>query len=115
LELDNKTFVGPEVPLSFVTDEAISEISYVLDGQKNVTIDGNVTVTGLSVGSHHLTVYVWDTAGNLGRSETITFTIAKEEPFPTTLLIVSVVVVVAAVVGLGLLVYFKKRHRDRNP
>jgi multisubunit Na+/H+ antiporter MnhC subunit len=37
------------------------------------------------------------------------------EPFPTTLLIGSVVAVAVAVVGLGLLVYLKKRRRNKSP
>jgi hypothetical protein len=40
----------------------------------------------------------------MGSSETIVFNI---EPFPTTIVIASVITV--AVVGVGLLVYFKKR------
>jgi len=38
----------------------------------------------------------------------------KPEPFPTTLIIGSAVAVVA-VVCLGLLVYLKKRHKDKSP
>jgi len=56
---------------------------------------------------------------NAGTSETIFFTTAeKPEPeqdsFPTTLLIGSIIAVVA-VVGVGLLVYLKKRRGIRNP
>jgi hypothetical protein len=54
-----------------------------------------------------LTVYAKDEAGNVGASETILFTV--NVPFPTTLVIASVSTV--AVVGIGLLVYFKKRKR----
>jgi len=100
-----------EIALNFTLSEVASKISYVVDGNCNATIVGNTTLSGISVGKHNLTVYVWDAAGNVGASETITFTIA--EPFPTTLLIVSAVAVVA-VVGLGLLVYFKKSHRDKS-
>ena len=57
-----------------------------------------------------MTVYSSDSAGNVGASETVTFTVAKSEPFPTTLATASIVVVVA-VVGAGLIVYFKKRKR----
>jgi hypothetical protein len=68
-----------------------------------VTIAGNTTLTGLSYGSHKLTVYATDTAGNTGASETVYFRI---EPFPTTL--VAVAVMLAAVVGTSLLLYFRK-------
>jgi hypothetical protein len=57
---------------------------------------------------HSITVYANDTFGNIG-AETITFTIAKPETFPTATVAAvsgaSAVVVVAA----GLLIYFKKR------
>jgi hypothetical protein len=104
LELNNKTFSTPEVPLSFTVNEAVSKVTYCLDGQDNVTITGNTTLTGLATGDHRLTVYAVDAAGNVGSSETINFYVA---PFPTTLVIASVTTV--AVIGVGLLVYFKKR------
>jgi len=102
-----KAYSTSEFPLNFTVNEPFSKISYVLDGQKNLTISGNITLSGLTFGDHNVTVYAWDTVGNTGASETITFTIT--EPFPTTLVIVSMIVV-AAVAGLGLLVHFKKRQ-----
>jgi hypothetical protein len=106
LELDNKTFGEPEVPLIFTVNETASKITYCLDGQDNVTITGNTTLTGLSDGDHNLTVYATDEAGNVGSSELIYFSVVS---FPTTLVVASVITV--AVVGVGLLVYFKKRKR----
>ena len=51
--------------------------------------------------------YAEDSAGNMGASETLFFTISESpEPFPTTLVVASVITVV--VVGIGLLFYFKK-------
>lgn len=103
LGLDNNTFSASEVPLNFALNETAAEIKYCLDGQENVTITGNTTLTGLATGDHSLTVYAVDEAGNAGSSETINFYVT---PFPTTLVIASVTV---AVIGIGLLVYFKKR------
>jgi len=51
--------------------------------------------------------YANDTFGNIGASETITFTVASE-PFPTAPV---VAVSGALTVVAGLLVYFKKRKR----
>ena len=111
LELDNTTFVEPEFPLNFTVNESFSKISYVLDNQDNVTIDGNTTLTGLSNGVHNVTVYAWDAAGNTGASETICFTIAKEpEHFPTAIVATASGASVA-VIGIGGLVYFRKRKR----
>jgi hypothetical protein len=110
LEIENETFADSEVPLNFTVSESVSRISYVLNGQDNSTLFGNTTLTGLGNGEQSITVYAWDEAGNIGTSETVTFTIAKTNPIPTTLVIASVASV--AIFGTGLLFYFKKRKRD---
>jgi hypothetical protein len=107
LSLENKTYNQDNLPLNFTVDEPTSWIGYCLDGQVNVTITENFTLTELPSGSHTLTIYANDTVGNMGTFSTIAFSVA--EPFPTTLVVASVVLV--AVIGIGLLVYFKKRKR----
>jgi hypothetical protein len=102
-----KTYNTSDVPLEFTINEESSRLEYSLDGQSNVTISGNTTLTGLPNGDHNVTVYATDEAGNTGVSKTITFSI--DVPFPTTLVIASVIT--AVVVGVGLIVYFKKRKR----
>ena len=82
---ENKAYNTTDVPLSFTTNEPVSLMSYSLDGQENLTIAGNTTIAGLSNGLHTLTVYANDTVGNIGTSETISFTV--DVPFPTTLVI----------------------------
>ena len=101
LSLENMTYDLSDVPLSFSVNEAAS-ISYVLDCQDEVLVDGNTTLIGLSNGLHRVTVYAVDVKGNVGVSETITFTI---DAFP----VAPVAVASMALIGLGLLVYFKKR------
>jgi hypothetical protein len=108
LSVENKTFVTSQIQLSFITSESVSKISYSLDGQDNVTLDGNTTLTGLSDGGHNVTVYAMDEAGNMGASETVYFSVKVPEPFPTTLVATAFGVSVAIIV-VGLLVYFKKR------
>jgi hypothetical protein len=108
LDLDNRTFSASEVPLSFTVDETVSEITYCLDGQENVTITGNTTLTSLSNDEHDLVVYAADVAGNLGSSRTINFSITL---FPTSLVIASSITVAVVLVGLGLLLYGIKRKR----
>jgi len=45
-------------------------------------------------------------------SETISYSLTTDpEPFPTTLVAAASAVAIVAVVGAGLLVYFKKRKR----
>lgn len=71
------------VPLSFIVNEPVSWIDYSLDEQTNVTLNANITLSGLSVGSHNLTIFAQDEAGNIGSSQTLTFTVDKPEPFPS--------------------------------
>jgi N-acetylneuraminic acid mutarotase len=103
----NQKFNESSVLLSFTVDKPVNWTCYSLDGQDNVTITGNTTLSGLTNGLHNITVYAEDTFGNVGASETVSFTISKPEPFPTSLVIASATTI--AVVGVGLLVYFKKR------
>jgi hypothetical protein len=105
MSLGNKTYYESDLQLNFTVNENFYNASYVLDGQ-NVPVIENFTFSDLSVGSHSLIVYAYDYAGNIGASETIFFTVA--EPFQTTLVIGFIIAV--AIVGLGLLVYLKKRH-----
>jgi nitrous oxidase accessory protein NosD len=105
----NQAFNESSVPLLFTVDKQAVWIGYSLDGQDNVTISGNTTLTGLPNGDHNVTVYATDQFGNTGASETIYFTLEVPEPFPTTLVIVSLTSMAVAIVGL--LVYFKKRKR----
>jgi hypothetical protein len=108
MPVENKTDGSFDIPLNFTLNEPTSQIKYSLDGQANVTIAGNTTLLNLPYGQHNVTVYATDIAGNIG-SETINFTIAEPpEPFPTTLVIAPIAS--AAVIGLGLLVCFRKRN-----
>ena len=110
---ENKTYNETIVPLTVYVDKPFSWLCYSLDGQDNLTITGNVTLTDLPNGAHNLTVYAKYTEGIIGASENIAFTIAKPEPepFPTTLVAAASGVSVA-VVGAGLLVYFKRRNHQ---
>lgn len=103
------TYDTPDVPLNFTVNESVSQVTYSLDGQKNVTVSGNMTLTELSNRAHNITVYAWDDAGNIGASETVYFSVDVPEPFPT-LLIIAIVVIVAVVCAI-LLIYFRKRSR----
>ena len=108
LSVQNKTYSTSDVPLNVTVNEPVSQIIYSLDGQENVTVAGNTTMAGLSVGVHNVTVYAWDTAGNVGASETIAFTVT---PFPTVPVAAASVASIAVVIA-GLLVYFKKRKKE---
>jgi hypothetical protein len=107
LSPENKTYDEGSIPLGFTVNEAVAQITYSLDGKDNVSITGNATLSGLANGLHNVTVYAKDEFGNKGASETVSFSV--DVPFPTILVIAPTVS--AAVVGIGLLVYLKKRKR----
>jgi hypothetical protein len=102
---------GSEVLFDFTVDEATRSVVYSLDGQENVTTSGSTMLKGLSNGEHNVTVYAWDETGNVGASETVTFTVAKPEPFPTSQLIAAAIVASVAIVAFGLLAYFVRFKR----
>jgi hypothetical protein len=104
---ETKTYNVSDLPLDFILNETFtSKIEYSLDGQSNVTINENTTLTGLPNGYHNVTVYATDAFGSTGVSENIHFTV--DVPFPTTLIIVASIASAGAI-AVGLLVYFKKR------
>jgi hypothetical protein len=104
---ENKVYSESSVLLIFSIREPVSSLSYSLDGQDNVTIVGNTTLSDLENGSYNVTVYATDLAGNTGASETTYFTISK--PFPTTL-----VVTVSGVSIIGVAVCLLYYHKKRN-
>jgi hypothetical protein len=113
----NGSYPVGDVALNFAISEPLAWTGYSLDGQENVTIAGNTTLSGLSTESHQLTVYANDTAENMGASETISFTITEEnetEPPPattwtTTATLITIVAAAAAIVAFAL--YFTKTRK----
>jgi len=115
LSPEAKEYGASDVLLNFVVNEATSRIAYSLDGGVKATVGENVTLSELSVGAHNVTVYAWDSVGNLGTSETITFAIAKPELFPTSQLIAAAIVTSVAFVSFGLVAYATKRKKKQTP
>jgi hypothetical protein len=107
LSVQNRTYDTATIPLTFGVNESAIKIEYGLDGQNKITINGNSTLTDVPNGDHNLTVYATDKAGNIGVSETVSFSIDAPEPFPV--IIVATVAVTAAFIAIALLFYFKKR------
>jgi hypothetical protein len=73
----NATYYSSTISLTFVVQEysEVSWIGYSLDTQANITIAGNTTLAGLSDGTHTVTVYANDTAGNMGSSSMVYFSV----------------------------------------
>jgi hypothetical protein len=111
LSPENKTYDATAAPLNFTVNGEATSFSYSLDGQEKVTITGNTTLEGLSSGSHNLTVYVEDAAGNSGVSETIYFSV--EVPFPTTWVVAAIAIAITGGSAFAIY-YFKKPKRKGN-
>jgi hypothetical protein len=104
---ENKTYSTNEVPLKFTTSKPASSTYYSLDGEANVTLTGNTTLTNLPNGTHNLTIYAEDNNGNTEASETIYFTITKEAN--STLLLISAAAITAAAIIILVYVWKKKQ------
>jgi len=87
----SSTYSSSAISLRFSVSEETSWIGYMLDGQNNITISGNTTISGLSDGSHNLVVYANDTVDNMGKSATIYFVvyIPPVDTTPPTITIIS--------------------------
>jgi hypothetical protein len=58
---NNKIYATNSIPLTFTINKTASWIAYSLDGQANITITGNTTLTDLQDGWHNVTVYAKST------------------------------------------------------
>ena len=105
---ETKTYTTNNIPLTFTVNKPVSWMGYSLDGQANVTITGNTTLTGLPDGSHSLIVFAMDTSGNTGASETIYFSIKTQqsESFPHVWVVAAAAV--TATSAAALIVCFTK-------
>ncbi len=114
LSVHNQTYLSSDIPLNFTLKGSTSRIAYTLDGCENVTIDGNITLHGLSTGKHTLTIFCWNGTNNVEASKTVDFAIIamqKSETQSESSLILPVAASVASigVVAVAIMVYLKKR------
>jgi len=110
VSLEDGVEYGPgDVPLEFSLARPMVWMGYSLDGQANITITGNVTLSGLSSGQHSVRVFAEDAYGNVGVSDAVTFSVASA-PFPL-LPVVAVVVLGVVAVCVGLFLFLRKRRR----
>jgi len=80
LSPENKTYPVRDVPLTFTVSESTSWMSYRLDGTVNSTITENTTLPNLLDGTHYVVVFANDTAGYMGSSDTVYFTVDTVPP-----------------------------------
>ena len=103
----NQTYDTTELLLNFTLNETASWVGYSLDGKENVTITANTTLTDLSYGSHTITIYATDLAGNTANS-TIHFNV--QEPLPTAW--TATVIALIAVSG-GAFIFYRKKQKSQ--
>jgi hypothetical protein len=65
---DGTTYSSSEVDLNVTSNEPVETWQYSLDGGSNQTFTPNITLTGLTEGSHNLNVYATDSEGNTGEA-----------------------------------------------
>ncbi len=75
---ENKTYA--EVTLSYKTNKATSWLGYSLDNQANVTLNSEVQLPIISQGSHSVVIYANDSAGNMGVSNAVYFSVDTLAP-----------------------------------
>ena len=109
-----QTYNESSVSLNFTVDRPVSWMSYSLDKSDNTTITGNYTLSELSAGVHNVTVYVGDSFGNVGASETVVFTVVDAFPLAFAIGIIVIGIIVTAALSLLLLRRNKKTVMSRN-
>jgi hypothetical protein len=105
----NQVFNQPQLPLNFTVDEQPSWTGYSIDNTANVTLTGNTTITS-PAGRHNIVIYANDTAGNMGQSERVHFTVqvpASLQKVNLTWLVAAVLVAIC--IAAFLVVYQRKR------
>ena len=109
---DRGVYAFRNVALEFGLNRPVVWMGYSLDDGANVTVTGNVTLPELSYGQHSVRVFAEDKYGNIGASETITFSVTNASNIPNVPLYFIVIVGVGALVVCGgLFLFLRKRRR----
>jgi hypothetical protein len=109
ISTQNQTYHQSNITLNFAINKPTAWIGYNLDGQGNVTLSGNTTLSLLTNGAHTVTVYANDTVGNMA-SETAYFEVDVPAQNSELMALEVGVLASAAVMIVLLIVYFKKRN-----
>jgi len=132
IHLDGICYILDGHPLVYVHDFTVEDyVDYGRDKQDFLMYTALVRLEDLSEGNHTVTAYANDTRNAYAYinhiSSSYNFTvnstqqtpptptpIPETKPFPIVLLIGSIIAIMAAAIGLGFLVYLKKRHKLKN-
>jgi hypothetical protein len=129
LYIQNQTSNQTETQIYFTIVENSKNpiVSYSIDGAQKLSLPDNVLVhnyenmwyyrmnlTGLLGGTHSITFYAVDAAGNSGISDTASFYVEApedEQSYPT---VIAALIVPFSVVALGLIVNQKRKNHEAN-
>ncbi len=75
---ENRTY--RDVTLAYTTNKGAQWIGYSIDGGENITVTSSVHLLGLSQGGHRIVMYANDTAGNMGESNAVYFSVDSIAP-----------------------------------
>jgi thiol-disulfide isomerase/thioredoxin len=115
----SKEYTSPFVSLNFTLSKAASWICYSLDGEKNVTINGNTNMTNLADGTHNVAVYFKEDSSNTIYSNKVSFSIDTGQTGPpyTLIAIIGGAVIIFLIVGIvaaGQLLGWSKSPKKRR-
>jgi nitrous oxidase accessory protein NosD len=113
----NTEYTDQNLPISFFTDGQTKGYYYSIDGKKPVSVTGNTSISGLSVGQHNITVYALDNFDNFIPSQTMMFIIQTAflgKPVSTGnyMMIIFAVGIIIIIIGAAVALIFTK-HRKK--
>ena len=118
----NKSYTSSDIALDFNVRESVSWVGMRIDSQETAVITGNMTLAGLTIGIHSVTVYTMFNYENMNASDTVTFSVVpknaqestqlkEQDPFPTTLIAVASGISVFAV-SVCFLLMNSNKHKN---
>jgi hypothetical protein len=116
LSPQNSTYDTSDVDLSLAANEALSQTLYCLDGKENETLTQNMTLTDLTNGTHAITLYAADLAGNKAIPQTVNFNInVKPEPVPfPTATVIAILTVTLTAVFISSFALYRRQRKTTN-
>jgi N-acetylneuraminic acid mutarotase len=107
---NEQTYNEADIVLTFVLDKPVAYLAYILDGQPETPITGNITLQALPNGEHTISIYAIDELGNAGLSDEISFTISTVPIFWIAATIALTIIILSA--GYLLIKHIKtKKHQ----
>jgi N-acetylneuraminic acid mutarotase len=104
---ENKTY-SDSVQLTYDVNEPTVSVRLCIDGQNLIFAALNQTLN-LPIGTHNITMYAIDSSGNIGASDTVSFSVVEPQAFPTLLMVVAASVLAVCIVALT--VFFRKSKK----